>query len=115
MSGCRTGCEQLKSWESICTPAAVFGGWREIAPEEIVMVAIALTAEQEREAKILEGKIRLAIDKEVTAMARLLASREDKDLFGKTEFEVRDLVLKIGAKAYEELLREKKTATTDRE
>src|SRR5262249_27245393 len=28
--------------------------------------------------------------------------------FGKTEFEVRDLVLKIGAKAYEERLREKK-------
>ena len=79
------------------------------------MVAIALTAEQEREAKILEGKIRLAIDKEVTAMARLLASRQDKDLFGKTEFEVRDLVLKIGAKAYEELLREKKTATKDQE
>jgi hypothetical protein len=36
-------------------------------------------------------------------------------LFGKTEFELRDLVLKIGAKAYEERLREKKTATTDRE
>jgi hypothetical protein len=72
------------------------------------MAAIALTAEQEREAKILEEKIRLAIDKEVAAMARLLVSRQDKDLFGKTEFELRDLVLKIGAKAYEERLREKK-------
>jgi hypothetical protein len=79
------------------------------------MTAIALTPEQEKEAKILEDKIRLAINKEVTAMARLLASREDKDLFGKTEFEVRDLVLKIGAKAYEALLRGKKTATKDRE
>jgi hypothetical protein len=77
------------------------------------MAAIALTAEQEREAKILEEKIRLAIDKEVAAMARLLVSRQDKDLFGKTEFELRDLVLKIGAKAYEERLREKKTATKD--
>lgn len=77
------------------------------------MAAIVLTAEQEREAKVLEEKIRLAIDKEVASMARLLVSRQDKDLFGKTEFELRDLVLKIGAKAYEERLREKKTATKD--
>jgi hypothetical protein len=84
-----------------------------LLPEEAAMAAIVLTAEQEREAKILEEKIRLAIDKEVAAMARLLVSRQDKDLFGKTEFELRDLVLKIGAKAYEERLREKKTATRD--
>jgi hypothetical protein len=79
------------------------------------MAAFALTAEQEWEAKLLEDKIRVAIENEVTAMARLLASREEKDLFGKTEFELRDLVLRIGAKAYEERLREKKTATTVRE
>jgi hypothetical protein len=78
------------------------------------MASVELTAEQEKEAKILEDRIRVAIGKEVSAMARLLASREDKDLFGKTEFELRDLVLKIGAKAYEERLREKKTATTGR-
>ena len=72
------------------------------------MASATLTAEQEREAKVLEAKIRLAIEREVQALARLLASRGDKDLFGKTEFEVRDLVLKIGAKAYEERLREKK-------
>jgi hypothetical protein len=82
----------------------------ENAPEGIVMAAL-LTAEQEMEAKGLEGKIRIAIEHEVSTLARLLASKQDKDLFGKTEFEVRDLVLKIGAKAYEERLREKKTAT----
>ena len=75
------------------------------------MVETLLTAEQELEAKTLEGKIRSAIAREVTSLARVLASKEDKELFGKTEFEVRDLVLKIGAKAYEERLREKKTAT----
>ena len=78
------------------------------------MAAAFLNAEQENEAKALEDKIRIAIDREVTSLARLLASKEDKELFGKTEFEVRDLVLKIGAKAYEERLREKKTATKDR-
>ena len=75
------------------------------------MTAAVLNIEQEREAKVLEQKIRVAIDQEVSSLARLLAGKDDKDLFGKTEFEVRDLVLKIGAKAYEERLREKKTAT----
>lgn len=74
-------------------------------------MAPALSPEQALEAKQLEAKIRLAIDKEVAALASLLAGRSDKDLFGQTEFEVRDLVLRIGAKAYEERLREKKTAT----
>lgn len=78
------------------------------------MAAMLLTAEQELEAKALEDKIRIVIEREVTSLARLLAATEDKDLFGKTEFEVRDLVLKIGAKAYEERLREKKTATKGR-
>lgn len=77
------------------------------------MATAMLSIEQEREAKVLEDKIRIAIEQEVTSLARLLASKDDKDLFGKTEFEIRDLVLKIGAKAYEERLREKKTATKD--
>ena len=75
------------------------------------MPTASLTPEQELEAKQLEANIRLAIDKEVAALASLLVSKQDKDLFGQTEFQVRDLVLRIGAKAYEEFLREKKTAT----
>jgi hypothetical protein len=77
------------------------------------MAAASLTSEQELEAKQLEAKIRLAIEKEVGALAKLLAGKADKDLFGRTEFDVRELVLRIGAKAYEERLREKKTATKD--
>ena len=72
-----------------------------------------LTPEQEAEAKHLEAKISLAIAKEVADLARLLVSKDDKDLFGATEFQVRDLVLRMGAKAYSEHLREKKTATTN--
>ena len=49
------------------------------------------------------------------ALAALLAAKGERDLFGQTEFEVCDLVLRIGAKAYEERLREKKTVTTGRE
>jgi hypothetical protein len=79
------------------------------------MTATALNPEQQLEAKELEAKIRPAIEKEVGALAALLAAKGERDLFGQTEFEVRDLVLRIGAKAYEERLRQKKTVTTGRE
>ena len=74
---------------------------------------LSLTPEQDLEAKQLEAKINFAIAKEVADLARLLVSKGETDLFGTTEYQVRDLVLRIGAKAYIEHLREKKTATKD--
>lgn len=74
------------------------------------MLSAALSAEQETEAKILEAKIQKAIQTEIADLARLMVSKSDRELFGHTEFQVRDLVLRIGAKVYEEHLREKKTA-----
>lgn len=70
-----------------------------------------LNEEQEREAKVLEDKIRLAVDQEIAQLARLLVSKSEGDLFGATEFQVRDLVLRLGAQAFVEYLRGKKTAT----
>jgi hypothetical protein len=67
-----------------------------------------LSPEQEQEAKLLEAKIRLAVDQEIAGLARLLISKSEHDLFGQTEFQVRDLVLRIGAQAYEEHLHQKK-------
>lgn len=75
------------------------------------MHCLQLNEEQEREAKLLEARIRLAIDQEISHLARLLVSKSESDLFGATEFQVRDLVLRIGAQAFAEHLREKKTAT----
>ena len=75
------------------------------------MVRHRLSEEQEREAKLLEGKIRLAVDQEIANLARLLVSKSEKDLFGETEVQVRDLVLRVGVKAFQEHLREKKMAT----
>jgi hypothetical protein len=74
------------------------------------MLTIPLTTEQESEAKVLEAKIQTAVQKEVADLARLMVSKSDRELFGVTEFQVRDLVLRIGAKVYAEHLREKKTA-----
>ena len=75
------------------------------------MVSTALSQEQEAEAKALEAKIQQAIQKEIADLAQLMVSKSDRELFGQTEYQVRDLVLRIGAKVYEEHLREKKTAT----
>lgn len=74
------------------------------------MLRATLSGEQEAEAKILEAKIQKAIQTEITDLARLIVSKSDRDLFGQTEFQIRDLVLRVGAKVYEEHLREKKTA-----
>jgi hypothetical protein len=78
------------------------------------MLSPELTPEQEAEAQELEEKIRQAVEKEISGLARLMVSKSDKDLFGRTEFQVRELVLRIGAKVYEEHLREKKTAIKGR-
>jgi hypothetical protein len=75
------------------------------------MAVPQLSEEQEREAKALETKIRYAVDQEISNLARLLVSKSEGDLFGATEFQVRDLVLRVGAIAFQEYLREKKTAT----
>ena len=74
------------------------------------MVRPPLNEEQEREAKVLEDKIRLAVDEEIADLARLLVSKSEGELFGQSEFQVRDLVLRLGARAFEEHLRGKKTA-----
>jgi hypothetical protein len=78
------------------------------------MVVHHLSLEQEREAKLLEAKIRVAVDQEIADLARLLVSRSENDLFGQSEFQVRDLVLRVGARAFEEHLRGKKTGTEAR-
>jgi parvulin-like peptidyl-prolyl isomerase len=72
-----------------------------------------LSAEQEAEAQALAQRIRELTEEEVVQMARLLVSKPDREIFGDTEFELRDIVLKLGAKALEERLRQKKTAISD--
>ena len=70
-----------------------------------------LSAEKEIEVQELAARIRTAFDAEAERIARLLVGKETKDLFGQTEFDVREVLLRVGAKAYELYLAEKKTAT----
>ena len=62
---------------------------------------IALTPVQEAEAERLAQAFLSAAQDDIRQLARLMASKADDELFGQTEYEVRDLVLGIGAKALE--------------
>ena len=70
-----------------------------------------LTPQQEAEAQELAARVRQAVDAEVLRMARLVVSKAPHDLFGQTEFDLRDILLRVGAKVYELYLAENKTAT----
>jgi parvulin-like peptidyl-prolyl isomerase len=70
-----------------------------------------LSVEKEAEAQALARCIRELADEELVAMARLLVGKPEHEIFGDTKYELRDIVLKVGAKALEEHLRQKKTAT----
>ena len=72
-----------------------------------------LTPDQEAEARRIYDALKHSADAELLALARLLASKADGEIFGATEFQVRDAVHHLGAKAIETALDgRKKGATT---
>jgi hypothetical protein len=79
---------------------------------EAVMAELHLTAEQEAEAQRLAEIIARKAQEEALQLARLLVSKRDADIFGETEFEVRDRVHKLGAFAMETALKERKKRGT---
>ena len=70
----------------------------------------ALTQAQEAEAQELAQAIAQAASDEFLRLARTLVAAGDCP-FGKTEFAIRDILRRVGAKAYEQHLAQKKTAT----
>jgi hypothetical protein len=59
--------------------------------------SVALNEEQEAEAQRVYERLRDAFDQELRSMSRLVASKPDRQLFGQTEFELRDRVHELGA------------------
>jgi len=76
------------------------------------MADIVLTAEQEAQAAQLADRIGEKVREEVLAMARLLVSKQDREILGATEFQIRDCVHKLGAHAIETALEERKKGGT---
>jgi hypothetical protein len=71
-----------------------------------------LTTEQAELAERIYQTLRQAADADLRGLAALLASKPDRQLLGQTEFEVRDRVHKIGVKAFETALDERKKGDT---
>ena len=69
---------------------------------------ISLSAEQQARAERIYTALKEKADAELWELAQLLASKEDRDLLGETEFEVRDGVHRIGAAALETAVNERK-------
>jgi hypothetical protein len=66
---------------------------------------------QEAQAQELAAAIAQAAQEDLLAIARDLVAADDASLFGDTELRVRDAVLRVAAKAYQQRLAQKKTAT----
>jgi hypothetical protein len=73
--------------------------------------AASLSAEQEASAQELAQQLSKAFAEELLGLARLLVSKDERHAFGQTEFEVRQVVHRLGAEALQAALAQKKTAT----
>lgn len=71
-----------------------------------------LPEKQARMAQELYESMLAAADKDLRAIAELLASKPDNKLFGETEFQLRDIVHRAGAKALETAARQRKKGGT---
>ena len=71
-----------------------------------------LTPDQQAESDHIFAALQQACQADLRALADLLASKADPDLFGKTEFQARDQVLPIAAKALEAALQGRKKGGT---
>ena len=63
-----------------------------------------LTAEQQAESDRIFAALRQAAESDLRELADLLATKNDTNTFGATEFAVRDIVLRVGARAIEAAL-----------
>jgi hypothetical protein len=76
------------------------------------MSRLPLTPDQAELSDRIFQSLRQAAESDLRTLADLLASKPDRQLLGQTEFEVRDLVHRIGAKAFETALHERKKGGT---
>jgi hypothetical protein len=72
-----------------------------------------LPEEQARRAEQLFESLKAASEHDLRAIAELLATRPDEQLFGATEFQLRDLVHRLGAKALQTAAQQRKKGGTE--
>jgi len=78
----------------------------------VIVDDVILTPQQEAEAERIEDNLQAAATVEIRQIARLLASKENRHLFGETEFQVRDAVHRIAARGMDAALETRKKRGT---
>ena len=76
------------------------------------MSRLPLTPDQAALSDRIYQSLRQAAESDLRTLADFLASKPDHQLLGQTEFEVRERLHKIGAKAFETALDERKKGAT---
>jgi hypothetical protein len=71
-----------------------------------------LTPAQQAEAERLTERLQDVFADELRNMVRLLASKDDRQLLGRTEFELRDLAHRLAARTLQTALNERKKGGT---
>jgi hypothetical protein len=71
-----------------------------------------LPEDQARRAQQLFESLTAAAEHDIRTIAELLATRTDDQLFGPTEFTLRDLVHRLGAKALQTAVNQRKKGGT---
>jgi hypothetical protein len=71
-----------------------------------------LPEDQARRAEQIFNSLTASAEHDLRAVAELLATKPDSQLFGATEFQLRDLVLRIGAKALQTAAEQRKRGGT---
>jgi len=73
---------------------------------------VAEGQDRQTEVKRVTGLVMQAVANDIQRMAELFVSKKDHELFGRTEFQLRDLLLKLGARAMEAVLEDRKKGGT---
>ena len=76
------------------------------------MRRIPLTPEQQAEADRIRAAMLQAAEADIRELAELLATKEDRTIFGSAEFTYRDIILRVAAKAVEAALEGRKKGGT---
>jgi hypothetical protein len=76
------------------------------------MSFVHLPEDQARRAQQLFDSLTAAAEHDLRAIAELLATRPDDQLFGATEFQLRDLVHRLGAQALQTAAQQRKKGGT---
>jgi hypothetical protein len=72
-----------------------------------------LPEEQAHRAEQLLESLKASAERDLRAIAELLASKPDDQLFGQTEFQLRDLVHRLGAQALQTAAEQRKRGGTE--